>query len=252
MYKRQDYDGTLQPHVRVPEQAAPSPRVGELLAEAARLVRTYVVSGRSAEVLESWLGALGIGLVSEHGLSIKHPGGSWSEPPRIDSLILEEVVLPLFRDFCQRTPGSRLERKAASLAWHYRGSDPRLGSWRANELSAQLGQRLQGQPYSVLLGSRVVEVRHAAITKGAAAAQILVANRDTDLVLCAGNDRTDEDMFAALVASQVPSIRVYVGGSNTSAEYFVETPEELVRELEAILALWRNPSAADLRRGAGP
>ena len=247
-----DYDGTLQPHVRVPEQAAPAPRVRELLAGAAALARTYVVSGRPAEILESWLGALPIGLVSEHGLSIKHPDGAWSVPARIDARVLDEVVQPLFRDFSHRTPGSRIERKAASLAWHYRGSDPRLGAWRAKELSTQLGARLQGQPYSVLLGSRVVEVRHAAITKGAAAAQILAANPASDLVVCAGNDRTDEDMFAELVASRVPSIRIYVGGSNTSAEYFVETPEELIGELEAILARWRNPRAADLRRSAGP
>ena len=247
-----DYDGTLQPHVRLPEQAAPAPRVRELLADAAALARTYVVSGRSAEVLDSWLGGLPVGLVSEHGLSIKHPDGTWSEPPRTDGRVLAEVVEPLFRDFCDRTPGSRIERKAASIAWHYRGSDPRLGVWRANEMSAQLGARLQGQPYSVLSGSRVVEVRHVDITKGAAARQILAANPDSDLVLCAGNDRTDEDMFAELVASGAPSIRVYVGGSNTSAEYFVETPAELVAELEAILELWRNRDVADLRRGAAP
>ncbi len=247
-----DWDGTLHPHMRTPELAAPSREERALLAEAARLARTYVVSGRSAEVLDAWLGYLPIGMACEHGLSIKHPGGSWSEPPRIDQRVLDEVVLPLFNDFCLRTPGSRIERKAASLAWHHRGSDPRLGAWRAKELSAQLGHRLQGQPYGVLLGSRVVEVRHAAVTKGAAAAHILAANPDTDLVLCAGNDRTDEDMFAELVASQVPSIRIYVGGSNTSAEYFVETPDELIHELDALLPVWRNHGAADLHRGAAP
>jgi len=250
-----DYDGTLQPHVRLPEHAAPAPAVRALLAEAAALATTYVVSGRAAPVLDAWLGALPIGLVSEHGLSIKHPNGGWSDPLRIDGRVLDEVVAPLFRDFCRNTPGSRIERKSASVAWHYRDSDPRLGAWRARELSNQLGARLQGQPYSVLFGSRVVEVRHAEVTKGAAVAQILAANPDTDLVLCAGNDRTDEDMFAELVASAVPSIRIYVGGSNTSAEYFVETPDELIAQLAAILPLWeppRNPAVLDLRRGAGP
>ena len=247
-----DYDGTLEPHVRVPEQAAPTARVRALLAEAAELTRAYVVSGRPAAVLERWLGELPIGLVCEHGLSIRHPlDGGWSEPPRIDARVLDEVVEPLFRDFCQRTPGSRIERKAASIAWHHRGSDPRLGAWRANELSAHLGARLGGQPYSVLLGARVVEVRHIDVSKGAAARQILASNPDTDLVLCAGNDRTDEEMFAAFAGSAVPSILVHVGGSNTSADYFVETPEELVGEIEAILPLWRNRSR-DLRRGAGP
>jgi trehalose 6-phosphate synthase/phosphatase len=234
-----DYDGTLQPHLRVPEQAAPSARVRELLAEAAKVARTYVVSGRSAAVLEQWFSSIPVGLVCEHGLSIKHPDGSWSEQPSFDRRALDEVVLPLFRDFCLRTPGSQVERKAASLAWHYRGSDPRLGAWRAKELSSQLGARLSGQPLSVLLGSRVVEVRHAGISKGTAAQTILAAHPDTDLVVCAGNDRTDEDMFATIAAAEVPSIVCYVGGTNTSADYFVESPDELQEQLAAVLALWR-------------
>jgi trehalose 6-phosphate synthase/phosphatase len=233
-----DYDGTLQPHMRVPEQAAPSPRVRELLAELANLASTYVVSGRQAGVLDAWLGDLPIGLVCEHGLSLRHPGGVWSEPPRIDPRVLDEV-LPLLRDFCDRTPGSRIERKAASLAWHYRGSDPRLGAWRANELSSQLGSRLAGQPYSVLMGSRVIEVRHVTITKGAASAQILAAHPETDFVLCAGNDRTDEDMFHEVVNSGVPAMLIYVGGAHTSAEFFVESPAELMDQMDAIRELWR-------------
>ena len=190
-------------------------------------------------MLEQWLSSIPVGLVCEHGLSIKHPDGSWSEQPSCDRRALDEVVLPLFRDFCLRTPGSQVERKAASLAWHYRGSDPRLGAWRAKELSSQLGARLSGQPLSVLLGSRVVEVRHAGISKGTAAQTILAAHPDTDLVLCAGNDRTDEDMFATIAAAEVTSIVCYVGGTNTSADYFVESPEELQEQLAAILALWR-------------
>ncbi|HLU67273.1 MAG TPA: bifunctional alpha,alpha-trehalose-phosphate synthase (UDP-forming)/trehalose-phosphatase [Kofleriaceae bacterium] len=244
-----DYDGTLQPHVRVPERAVPAARVREILVELSRLARTYVVSGRPASVLDAWLGDLPIGLVCEHGLSIKHPDGSWSEPPRIDPRVLDEVVLPLFRDFCERTPGSRIERKASSIAWHYRGSDPRLGAWRAGELSTQLGNRLVGQPYSVLMGSRVIEVRHVAITKGAATAQILAANPETDFVLCAGNDRTDEDMFHEVVASNLPAIVIYVGGAHTSAEFFVESPTELIDHLAAAAEVWRERRAPGAGQG---
>jgi trehalose 6-phosphate synthase/phosphatase len=247
-----DYDGTLQPHVRVPAQAAPTPAVRELLAGAAELARVYVVSGRSAAVLDGWLGTMPVGLVCEHGLAIKHPDGTWSEPVKVDAGVLDETVLPLLQDFCDRTPGSRIERKAASLAWHYRGSDPGLGSWRAGELSNQLGGRLTGQPYSVLMGSRVIEVRHAAITKGAAVAQILAANEACDFVLCAGNDRTDEDMFHQVVASQLASLVVHVGGLHTSAEFFVETPAELAGELAAVLARWRDRAGLALRQASSP
>jgi trehalose 6-phosphate synthase/phosphatase len=233
-----DYDGTLQPHVKLPSQAAPSERVRAFLAATARVARTYVVSGRPAAVLDAWLGDLGIGLVCEHGLALRHPGGAWSAPPPHDDRLLEEVVEPLFRDFVERTPGSRIERKAASLAWHYRGSDPKLGAWRAHELVNQLEGRLSGQAYSALLGSRVVEVRHVNMTKAAAVQAILAGNVECDAVLCAGNDRTDEDMFQAVSVSRLPAVVIYVGGLNTSAEYFVETPAELLDRLDELTVGW--------------
>ncbi len=176
-----DYDGTLHGHVRIPSLAAPAPRVRQFLAEAQRVARTYVVSGRPAAVLDEWMGDLGVGLVCEHGLAVRHPGEAWPAPPEVDTRVLEEIVQPLFRDFCERTPGSRMEKKAASLAWHHRGSDPKLGTWRANELVNQLEGRLSGQPYSVLMGSRVVEVRHVNMTKAAAVNAILAASSDCDL-----------------------------------------------------------------------
>jgi trehalose 6-phosphate synthase/phosphatase len=234
-----DYDGTLQDHVRVPALATPAPGVREFLAEAAKVARTYVVSGRPAVVLDQWLGDLGVGLVCEHGLAIRHPGGSWSEPPHFDARVLEEIAEPLMRDFCDRTPGSRVEKKAASLAWHHRGSDPKLGAWRANELINQLEGRLSGQAFSVLMGARVVEVRHVTMTKAAAVGAILAANSECDFVLAAGNDRTDEDMFQAVAASAVPSASIFVGGLNTSAEFFVESPDELLQRLDEIVKVWR-------------
>ena len=235
-----DYDGTLHGHVRIPSLATPAPRVRQFLAEAQRVARTYVVSGRPAAVLDEWMGDLGVGLVCEHGLAVRHPGEAWPQPPEVDTRLLEEIVQPLFRDFCERTPGSRMEKKAASLAWHHRGSDPKLGTWRANELVNQLEGRLSGQPYSVLMGARVVEVRHVNMTKAAAVNAILAASSDCDLIVCAGNDRTDEDMFQAVAASRLSSIAVYVGGVNTSAEFFVETPDELLDRLEEMVATWRS------------
>jgi trehalose-phosphatase len=168
----------------------------------------------------------------------------------VDTRVLEEVVHPLLRDFCERTPGSRVEKKAASLAWHNRGSDPKLGNWRTNELVNQLESRLSGQPYSVLMGARVVEVRHVDLTKAAAVNAILAANSDCDFILCAGNDRTDEDMFQAVAASRLPSAAVFVGGVNTSAEFFVETPAELLDRLEEVFEVWRSRPARACARDA--
>lgn len=235
-----DYDGTLQPHVRLPSQAAPSARVKRVLAELAGAGLTYVISGRTSDVLDDWLGDLDIGLVCEHGLAVRHPGGPWSEPPTLDLGALEEIVAPIFKDFTERTPGSRVESKAASVAWHYRGADPKLGAWRAKELRAVLESSLSGQPYVVLGGSRVIEVRHVEVSKGHATTALLDRYPNSDFVFCAGNDRTDEDMFEALRRSgRGPAVICHVGSVHAAAEFFVESPRELLAQLESMIATWR-------------
>ncbi len=234
-----DYDGTLQPHATVPAEAAPSQRVLDVLALLAERATVYVVSGRSAAVLDAWLGGLPIGLACEHGLAIKGPGGAWSERPPIDRSVLEDVVRPVLRDFVERTPGSKIEDKDASIAWHYRAADPKFGAWRAKELYALLEERLRGADFSVLSGSRVVEIRHREVSKGTVANKLLERYPGTRLVVCAGNDRTDEEMFEALLRSGTErAITCHVGGRNTFAQYFVETPAQLLGELETLVRAW--------------
>src|SRR5439155_3971 len=69
-----DYDGTLVPHASVPELATADEPLLDLLRTLAARPRTavHVVSGRSRESLERWLGRLPIGLHADHGF--------WSRP----------------------------------------------------------------------------------------------------------------------------------------------------------------------------
>ncbi len=233
-----DYDGTIQPHAKMPSQAAPSRHLRELLARLGEVGTVYVFSGRRAEVLDAWLGDLPVGLVCEHGFQVKSPGGTWSEPPQLDLAPLDEIVLPVFKDFTERTPGSQVERKAGSIAWHYRGSDPKFGTWRAKELHSVLETSLANEPFTVMSGSRVIEVRHADVSKARAAQAILEAQEAADLVLCAGNDRTDEEMFDVVQqAGREHTFVCQVGGTHAGVEFFVETPEALLRELSRLPAM---------------
>jgi trehalose 6-phosphate synthase/phosphatase len=235
-----DYDGTLQPHAAVPADAKPSPRVVDLLAVLARFARVFVISGRSADVLDQWLGSLPIGLACEHGLNLKEPGAEWPEREPIDRTVLEDVVRPVLRDFVERTPGSKIEDKAASIAWHYRTADPKFGFWRAKELYALLEERLRGSEFSVLSGSRVVEVRHRQMSKAHIADQLLQRYQAADPVICVGNDRTDEEMFDAVLRSgRDRVVTCHVGGRHTIGQYYVETPAQLLNQLERLVAIWR-------------
>lgn len=51
----------------------------------------------------------------------------------------------------------------------------------------------------VLVGKKNLEVRPLAVNKGEIVKRILYHNPDAEFVFCAGDDKTDEDMFRALL-----------------------------------------------------
>jgi trehalose 6-phosphate synthase/phosphatase len=235
-----DYDGTLRSFVLDPKDAVPDARIRAILSGLAEHARVYVISGRSAEVLDAWLGDLPIGLACEHGLALKPPKGDWEQSLSVNGRALRHIVEPLFQNFVQRTPGSSIEYKQAAIAWHYRAADAEFGTLQANELLPLLEDTLHRKPYSVLRGSRVIEVRHHKVNKGQALLQILKRHPDSDLLFCAGDDRTDEDMMKAIPEDfRGRSLLCWVGNRNAAASFWVESTEALLTQLEAIIQSWR-------------
>lgn len=237
-----DYGGTLQSHVPTVSEMAPSSQLVQLLEELAKRASVYVVSGSPPQVMDDWLGDLSIGLVCEDGVAVRDPGRAWPRIPEADESILDDVVHPILVDYLEHTPGSKIERRRASLVWNYRAADPKLGVLRAKELYAQLEDMLKGVPYSVLSGSRAVEVRPSQLTKSSVVAGLLEKHANADFVFCAGNDRSDEGMFEVVLRSNRPRVvTCYVGGQDTIGQYFVETPAELLGELESLVSCWAPP-----------
>jgi len=102
----------------------------------------------------------------------------------------------------QRTSGSAIEQKKSSITWHYRNADPDYGSFQAKECQAHM-ENLTTQnklAVEVLVGKKNLEVRPLAVNKGEIVKRILYSNADADFVFCAGDDKTDEDMFRALAS----------------------------------------------------
>jgi trehalose 6-phosphate synthase/phosphatase len=234
-----DYDGTLRSFEIDPDAATPDPKLRSALDRLARVATLYVVSGRTQKLLDEWLGDLPIGLVCEHGLAIKRPGGRWEARVRVRGDALRRLVGPIFRDFVQRTPGSSIEHKRAAIAWHYRGADAEVGTFQANLLLAVLEDLLKRRPYGVLHGSRVIEVRQHRVTKAHALHALLHRHRFADLLLCVGDDRTDEEMMAAIPrAWRSRAVTCWVGARNAHASYWVDSSATLLTELERLAEIW--------------
>ncbi len=196
-----DYDGTLVPIARNPDLARPDPNLLELLATLASLpnVRVCVVSGRAQASLDAWLSNLPIDLVAEHGVWTKKVGESaWKCSIDPNALGWMNDARSVLQTYVERAPGARLEEKTAGLAWHYRNADPYLGVHLARELRMHLVRHLAQLPVSILGGRKVIELRPQGIDKGVAARDSLHVFTPDATVCAMGDDRTDEDLFAAL------------------------------------------------------
>lgn len=68
-------------------------------------------------------------------------------------------VLNVMEYYTERTPGSMIERKCASIVWHYRQADISFGEWQAKELQTHLEETVAStHPVDILAGKKNIEV----------------------------------------------------------------------------------------------
>jgi trehalose 6-phosphate synthase/phosphatase len=221
-----DYDGTLVQLAAAPELAAPDAELLRLLERltSVRDISIDLVSGRPREVLDQWFGHLHLLLWAEHALWRREaPHGAWRPTADVNPELLEHVV-PLLERFARTTSGARLERKSASVAWHYRGVEEAVGNERASELRGLLAEALESLPLEILDGKKVIEVRFRGSSKAVVAKWIAAESAAETTIVAFGDDRTDEDLFRALPAS---SIIVAVGQALDGATYQLNDPAEV-------------------------
>ena len=239
-----DYDGTLVPIAGSPDQAAPDEEVLSLLDGLAAKpgVHIEIVSGRSREALEQWFGHLPLTLWAEHGFWHRSaPGVAWDAAASVAPDWMNRIR-PILERFSSSTPGSHVEVKSASLAWHYRRAQREVGARQAHELRVLLGDTLSNQPFEVLEGKKVIEVRVRGVSKALVAHRVQAETSPDDRLVAIGDDRTDEDLFRALPPS---SVTIAVGSRPTCANYRVADYRS-VRNILRVILLARLPSPAPI------
>jgi trehalose 6-phosphate synthase/phosphatase len=226
-----DYDGTLVPIERLPGFAHPSQELLRLLKILSDNPGTEVViiSGRNFQILEQWLGELPIHLVAEHGASLRLKGENWQHYTDIDSS-WKNLIKSTFELYVQRAPGSFIEEKDHTMAWHYRGVDGELGFIRSRELLDSLYHLVRNTHLNVLEGHKVIEVRAAGIDKGIATGKIMELF-PSDFILAIGDDKTDEDIFNVLKGK---GVTIKVGNDLTAAEFNVQNQREALKLLDRL------------------
>lgn len=227
-----DYDGTLIPFSSSPADAIPGNHLLQLLKDLnAENNMVCLISGRSSEWLQKWLGECNVTMIAEHGARFKYQDQDWTNEVMTQN-DWKDHVRHIMQTYVRRCAHTFVEEKEFSMVWHYRNANLEQGKLRAAELLTELNEYAHSRRLQVAMGNRIVEVKNSGIDKGAAIKKIL-HNNDFDFVLAIGDDYTDEDMFKVL-ANIDNSCTIKVGNEASYARYNLFTPQMVISLLEAI------------------
>ncbi|MFZ1248801.1 MAG: trehalose-phosphatase, partial [Candidatus Saccharimonadales bacterium] len=216
-----DYDGTLQPIVKNPQDAKPSPQTLAMLKRLGSDKRTEVViiSGRDRKTLETWVGKTPVTLVAEHGAFIRRYGNKNWHKTHFTSPKWKNKVRELFHEYQAITPGAMVEEKDWAIVWHYRNASPFLAQKHLVMLRKLLKPIAKQDNLHIKDGKKVIEVNHLDISKGHVTQEWLLS--DHDFIMAIGDDTTDEDMFKILPPE---SYSIKVGRGLSAANYRLPDP----------------------------
>jgi trehalose 6-phosphate phosphatase len=191
-----DYDGTLAPIVAVPERARMRATTRRLLRQVAERYPCVVISGRARADLIPRLEDIPVVHISgNHGLE------PWAEDVRYVVQVRDWV--DRLRPRLAGCAGIVIEDKTYSLSIHFRAARNKRNALRAIDAA------VRDLPGARRIGGKLVVnlVPEGAPTKGAAlerARRLLMC----DTALYVGDDETDEEVFSAMRAGRLLSVRV--------------------------------------------
>jgi trehalose 6-phosphate synthase/phosphatase len=231
-----DYDGTLVPIAATPDLAAPDENLLTLIGALVQRPATAVlmVSGRSRDTLDAWLGHLGIELWAEHGVWHRALGSTaWEAAFDLPCCDWLAPTRTLMDEYASGTPGAFVEGKTSSVAWHYRNAARGFGHAQARKLRLALSRILVDSAAEIIEGKRVLEVRPRGANKGAVVQHLLARQPPPERMVAFGDDLTDEEMFATLPAS---ADSIHVGAGASLAKHRLRNPAAVRTFLTALLS----------------
>jgi trehalose 6-phosphate phosphatase len=235
-----DFDGTIAPIVPHPDDARLIPAAKPVIEALAERSDTEIalISGRGLHDLRQRVGVEDVYYAGNHGLEIHGPdlddtvAGARELVPRVQECFraLEKAVGDV--------DGIFLENKHLSLSVHYRMiDDPAMQKHVEDEVEAVFRAHPMG--LRLTTGKRVREIRPDIDWHKGRALLYIIEEIETvrgavRLPMFIGDDKTDEDGFAALPDFGA-GVLVGPADADTAATCFVNTPDEAVMLLEQLL-----------------
>lgn len=226
-----DYDGTLVPIARTPDEARPDASLLELLTGLAELptLRVVILSGRSLSSLRAVLPVPSLTLAATYGIEIQMPGQGVvirSDPAHLRPVI--EQVQSAWAQLVARRSGFLLEDKGLAVALHALLADPSDADSVLPQARSAAMRIITSDRFRILDGDRFLEVVPATAHKGQTVEWLLDHQRSRDaLLIYCGDDDRDEEAFAVVQRRRGISIVVGQTRHTTLATCQFSSPDAL-------------------------
>lgn len=235
-----DYDGTLTPIVKRPEDALISDPMKSALKKCAAKFKVAVVSGRDMDDLKSKVQIEDLIFAGSHGFRISGPDGLYKEHEKADVILprLTDIEEKLDQIFPQIDAGVQIDRKRYAIAVHYRNADDNnipVIKQKVDEVLMENPDFKKGE------GKKVIEIKpDVDWHKGKAVLWIMkklgVDDTNKFVPIYIGDDVTDEDAFRSISEFGV-GILVGTHGSETAAKYKLDDVYEVQSFLNRLAGL---------------
>jgi trehalose-phosphatase len=236
-----DYDGTLTPIQKQPDDAVLSEQTSEILRLLSRIpqISLSIVMGRSMVDIKKFAQFKNINISANHGLHIRTKEYEWIHPVASATRFIIQKIYLVLQKKLKSFPDITLENKHFSLAIHYRNANlsliPRLhlliidavGPFKSN--------------VSITSGKKVVEIKPRTDWDKGKAIECIVKKMNSNtppLLIFIGDDTTDEDAFRTLRSK---GITICVGKSKkTQAKYYVRSVSQAIKFLRIVSEISRD------------
>jgi len=238
-----DYDGTLAPIVRVPDNAVIPNATKELLRQLSKTpdCKVAIVSGRSLKDVSRRVGLKDVVYVGNHGFQVKGPKIRFKSPLLFRyRRKLKEIKAELKKSI-SAIKGVLIEDKGFSLSVHYRPVDKKdIPKVETGFYGATFLYEFDNS-VRINSGKMILEVLPPLNWDKGKAVQWLLSNRPfvkrnkkmKTLPIYIGDDTTDEDAFKWL---KDKGLTIFVGKpKKTKARFYLKDTSEVAEFLDLVL-----------------
>ncbi|MBI2019789.1 trehalose-phosphatase [Candidatus Daviesbacteria bacterium] len=236
-----DFDGTLAPIVKRPDQAKLPPETKQILLNLSKNQNFYlgIISGRELSDIKAKIGIPNIIYAGNHGLQGNFFGKKFLHPAAEKAVPVIKKIRLKTKQIAEKYGGVLIEDKKIALGFHYRMAEQSKAKEIKSALDEVIKPFLDNKLISQVSGKKEVDILpKAEWNKGDFAklimGEIYSKTKSHPVVVVIGDDTTDENAFGDFKND----ITVVVGkNSKSQAKYYLKNINDVSIFLKKINGL---------------